>query len=232
MIIEKLGMIIAAGGSGSRFSKNINKLLVEYKNKPLIVHTLANFLPVIAPGALVVAAPENLLEVMRKTVNDFFPDNHIVWTVGGASRIASTVNAFELLPPDLEFVAIHDAARPLASAELLRDLHSQAKIYGGALPGSALVDTVKKVDENGMIKESLIRRELAAVYTPQVFDYQKYKFALNTLDPAVRNGSSEDPLLTDDAALFTRSGFAVKVLFSSEPNPKITVATDLEKIQP
>ena len=224
-------MIIAAGGSGSRFSKNLNKLLIEYKNKPLIVHTLLNFLPVIAPGALVVAAPENLLEVMRKVVDDFLPGNHVVWTIGGASRIASIANAFELLPTELETVAIHDAARPLASAELLRKLHSEAKIFGGAVPGSALVDTVKKVDENGLIKDSLIRKELAAVYTPQVFDYQKYKFALNTLDPAVRNGLSEDPLLTDDAALFTCCGFETKVLFSSEPNPKITVISDLEKIQ-
>lgn len=231
MIFEKLGMIIAAGGSGSRFSKKVNKLLVEYDNKPLIVHTLTAFLPVISPGNLVVAAPAELLETMRRKVDGYLPDNHIRWTVGGATRLASAVNAFKLLPADLQLVAIHDAARPLATVELLQKLCAEAKLHGGAVPGFALSDTVKKVDASGMIIGNLIRKELAAVSTPQVFDYDCYRQALELLSPELLSGAMEDPQLTDDAALFCRAGFAVKVLFSDEPNHKITVKSDLQKLQ-
>ncbi|MBE6366943.1 MAG: hypothetical protein E7052_03415 [Lentisphaerae bacterium] len=228
MIIEKLGMIIAAGGSGSRFSKTVNKLLVEYNNKPLIVHALSTFLPVISPGSLVVAAPADLLETMRQTVNEYLPDNQIVWTVGGATRLASIVNAFKLLPDDLKLLAIHDAARPLATVKLLHELCNEALIHGGAIPGSMPSDTIKVIDENHLITGNLIRRDLAAVATPQVFDYSCYKKALSMLPEAVLTGVCEDPQLTDDAALFNRGGFAVKVLFSSDCNFKVTVRSDLK----
>ena len=93
MLFEKLGMVIAAGGSGSRFSKKVNKLLVDYHGKPLMIHALSTFLPVLSPGNMVIAAPAAELENMRNTVNEYLPGNTIQWVVGGATRLASVANA-------------------------------------------------------------------------------------------------------------------------------------------
>lgn len=226
MIFKDLAMIIAAGGSGSRFSKTQNKLLTEYRGKKLILHALETFLPVLPAKALIAAAPADLLDEMRSIVDDALPGNQIQWTVGGATRVASVANALKLVPPECRMVAIHDAARPLATVELLQELYQAAEEFGGAIPGTAPVDTVKEIDHNGLICKNLIRSNLAMVATPQVFRRDEYLKSLQMLPDDVISGQREEKLLTDDAAFFTAAGFKVKVVMSSQPNPKITYAQD------
>ena len=228
MLEKSLGMIIAAGGSGSRYSRSKNKLMVIYKDKPLLVHTLEKFLPVVTPGCLVVAAPQHQLVAMRKTVDSFLPDNNIKWTFGGPTRLASVANAAFMLPEELDLVAIHDGARPLASVELLRKLCRAAIETGGAVPGMIPTNTIKSIDSQGLIKENLVRSELAEVATPQVFRFLRYKNALDQLSDELLSGAEESPVFTDDAAIFTHAGYQVKVVFSKEPNPKITRPEDLD----
>ena len=223
----KLGMVIAAGGSGSRFSKTVNKLLVDYKNKPLLVHSLTTFLPEVYRDNLAVAAPAELLEEMRFIADKYLPGNKIRWTVGGATRLTSVAKAAALLDDDLELIAIHDAARPLADAVLLDDLCRAAQEVGGAIPGVKPVDTVKEINEDGIIVKNLIRKQLALVATPQVFNYKKYMQSLKMLPKAVLDGSLEDPMLTDDAAIFMLAGYQVKVVFSNQNNFKVTLPEDI-----
>ena len=220
-------MVIAAGGSGSRFSKTVNKLLVDYRGKPLMIHALSTFLPVLEAGNMVIAAAVSEIENMKNLVDEYLPGNNIRWVSGGATRLASVANAVAALPADLELIAIHDAARPLATAELLNELCEAARIYGGAIPGRTPVDTIKKIDENGMIVENLIRSDLMAVATPQVFKYQQYCHALKQLPEELLNGRSESQLITDDAALFLLAGGKVKAVLSYEPNTKITTLEDI-----
>ena len=227
MIFKDLAMIIAAGGSGSRFSKTQNKLLAEYRGKKLLLYSLETFLPVLPEKALIVAAPADLLDEMRSIVDKALPNNTIQWTTGGATRVASVANALELVPPECRMVAIHDAARPLATVELLQKLYRAANEFGGAVPGIAPVDTVKEINSDGMICKNLVRSTLAMVATPQVFRLDEYKKSLQTLPQEVIKGQREEKLLTDDAAFFTQAGFKVKVVMSSEPNPKITYAQDI-----
>lgn len=227
MIFNDLAMIIAAGGSGSRFSRTQNKLLAEYRGKKLLLYSLETFLPVLPEKALIVAAPADLLDEMRSIVDKALPNNTIQWTTGGATRVASVANALELVPPECRMVAIHDAARPLATVELLQKLYQAANEFGGAVPGIAPVDTVKEINSDGMICKNLVRSTLAMVATPQVFRLDEYKKSLQTLPQEVIKGQREEKLLTDDAAFFTQAGFKVKVVMSSEPNPKITYAHDI-----
>ena len=175
-----------------------------------------------------VAASAVELENMQAIVNKHLPGNTINWVVGGATRLASVANAVAALPEVLEFVAIHDAARPLASVNLLEKLCNAAKIYGGAIPGNTPVDTIKAVDKDGVITQNLIRSQLAAVATPQLFKYKEYLKALSLLDADLLNGSVESSLITDDAALFSQAGGKVKVVFSDEPNFKVTRPDDIK----
>ena len=227
MVFKDLAMIIAAGGSGSRFSKTQNKLLTEYRGKTLLLYALETFLPVLPAKALIVAAPADLLDEMRSIVDRALPGNQIQWTIGGATRLASVANALKLVPPECRMAAIHDAARPLATVELLQELYQAADEFGGAIPGSAPVDTVKEIDSNGLICKNLVRSSLAMVATPQVFRLQEYRQSLQMLPQDVITGKREEKLLTDDAASFTEAGFKVKVVISSEPNPKITYIQDI-----
>ena len=80
------------------------------------------------------------------------------------------------------------------------------------------VDTVKEIDANGLVVKNLIRKQLANVATPQVFNYAFYMEALHDLPADIQYGTAEDPMLTDDAALFTLAGYQVKVVFSSKNN--------------
>ena len=220
-------MIIAAGGSGSRFSKTQNKLLTEYRGKKLLLYALETFLPVLPARGLVVAAPADLLDEMRGIVDHALPGNDIQWTVGGATRLASVANALELVPPECRMVAIHDAARPLATVELLQELYQAADEVGGAIPGTTPVDTVKEIDSNGLICKNLVRSTLTMVATPQVFRLNEYRQSLQMLPEDVISGKREEKLLTDDAAFFTEGGFKVKVVINTEPNPKITYIQDI-----
>ena len=118
MIFKKLGMVIDAGGSGSRFSKKINKLLVEYQSKPLMIHALVTFLPVLEPGNLVVAAPAAELQNMQNIVNEYLPGNTIRWVTGGATRLASVANAVADLPENLECIAASEVPAAFADERL------------------------------------------------------------------------------------------------------------------
>jgi 2-C-methyl-D-erythritol 4-phosphate cytidylyltransferase len=227
MVFKDLAMIIAAGGSGSRFSKTQNKLLTEYRGKTLLLYALETFLPVLPAKALIVAAPADLLDEMRSIVDRALPGNQIQGTIGGATRLASVANARKLVPPECRMTAIHDAARPLATVELLQELYQAADEFGGAIPGSTPVDTVKEIDSNGLICKNLVRSSLAMVATPQVFRLQEYRQSLQMLPQDVITGKREEKLLTDDAAFFTEAGFKVKVVISSDPNPKITYIQDI-----
>lgn len=230
MVFKDLGMIVAAGGSGSRFSSQINKLLVNCHGKPILVLTLEKFISVIEPGKLVVAAPEDQLALMRDLTDKFLPGNQIRWTPGGATRVASVARAAALLPTNIRWVAIHDAARPLADVSLLEELLRTVREVGGAVPGIKMIDTVKLLDDSGLIAQNLIRKDLAAVATPQVFDYLSYMHALQALAPEIVDGTYEDAQLTDDTAIFMRSGGKVKVVYTNNANPKITTPEDLSKL--
>lgn len=227
MCFEDLGMVIAAGGSGSRFGRSQNKLLADFRGEALMICSLRTFLPLLRKGYVVIAAPENLLETMKEIVDKALPDNQIKWSIGGATRLASVYKAQKLLPGDCRLIAVHDAARPLATAELLKKLYEAASEAEGAIPGAPPVDTVKQIDENGFIKVNLVRKELLMAATPQVFQLDKYRKSLEQLPEDLLNGTREDARLTDDAAFFTAAGYKVKAVVSQAPNPKITYQSDL-----
>lgn len=229
MLTNKTTMIIAAGGSSRRFGGEKNKLLCDYNNKPLIVHALETFCPVISRDRMIVAAPVDLLEQMRSVVEKYLPGNSIIWTLGGKTRVHSVIKALQAVPDDTDLLAIHDAARPLATVDLLTGLCAAAALIGGAVPGQTPVDTIKVVNADNLVTGNPVRKDLAAVATPQVFDFHRYQAAVKTLDDRIVNGEIDDPSLTDDAAIFMHGGGQVKVVFSSFPNPKITYINDLQK---
>ena len=137
---------------------------------------------------------------------------------GGAARADSVKNG--LAAADGELVAIHDAARPFVSGEVISAALAAAETMGAAAPAVPVKDTVKTVREDGAVEQTLDRDTLRAVQTPQVFQADLLKAALQS---AVE---SQIPI-TDDCSAVERLGKVVFLVEGDEENLKITTPVDL-----
>lgn len=215
-----LAVVIVAGGSARRFGGG-NKLLRDLAGLPLFLHSVRTFLPLTAPGCLVVVHPADAGAEFRAAAERFLPEAPITWTAGGAYRCASVRAGLAALPLERGIVAIHDAARPLASAALLETLAEEARRTGGAIPGKPVTDTLKRSDASGLIAETVDRSGLWRVETPQVFD-------LALLRAAYARFPEGD--FTDDAGVMAAAGYACRVVHNPDDNFKITYPGDLEQL--
>lgn len=140
---------------------------------------------------------------------------------GGTTRSESVRAGLAAVPGDADVICVHDAARPLATVDLYRRV-VDAVLAGadGAVPGVALADTVKVVDEAGIVTETPDRSALVAVQTPQAFRADRLR--------AAHAFAGEG---TDDAALVERAGGRVQVVPGEVDNRKITHPDDLEWVR-
>lgn len=214
--MDNLAVVIVAGGSARRFG--CNKLLLELDGLPIFLHSVKRFLPVAAPGCLVVVHPSNAEEPFRRLAERFLPGAPIVWAEGGAFRCASVQAGLAALPQREGMVAIHDAARPLASLSLLNTLLDEARKTGGAIPGKPVTDTLKRSNGSGMIAGTVDREGLWRVETPQVFDLARLRAAY---------AISPETDFTDDAGVMEAAGFPCRLVHNPEENIKITYPRDL-----
>lgn len=219
-MIPDLAVVIVAGGSARRFGGD--KLLLELDGLPAFLHSVREFLPVAAPGCLVVVHPKDRRRELEETAERFLPGSGIVWAEGGAFRSASVRSGLDAVPLGNGIVAIHDAARPLASAALLERLVAEARYRGGAIPGKPVTDTLKRCDESGMIGETVPRAGLWRVETPQVFDLARLRCAY---------AQNPDADFTDDAGIYAAAGFPCSVLHNGEDNTKITYPADVARLE-
>lgn len=137
--------------------------------------------------------------------------------VGGAERADSVRAGLAALPSDCEIVLVHDGARPLASADLYaKVIEAVAGGASGAIPALAVTDTIKRVDADGRVLETVPRADLVAVQTPQAFRVE-----------VLRRAHAGGEAATDDAALLERHGDVVVVVPGETENLKITRPEDL-----
>ena len=217
--IEDLVLIIVAAGSSERFGGR-EKQLELLNGLPVFLYSVKNLSPL--ARATVIAVPQGKLAHYRDVAVKYgFASNELHFVEGGSSRTASVRNALAKAASLLQegIVAIHDAARPLASWEMLRCLVKTARVFGGAAPGKKVSDTMLRTDENDNIAEYVPRTGIWYVATPQVFRLQELLNAYN----AVQNQD-----FTDDTQVFLHNGGQVRMLQENACNIKITYPEDLE----
>ena len=167
-------------------------------------------------GGIVVAAPPGAAEHTYE-----FTGEDLFVVAGGEARSESVANALERVETDL--VAIHDAARPLVTAALI-DAVVQTLVEDrdadGAIAAAPVTDTIKRDAGERVVKDTLDRRELWAVQTPQVFRVEALRRALDT-DP------EEVAEATDEAMLVEAAGGRVLIHASEPENIKVTTPFDL-----
>jgi len=219
-VISDAALVIAAGGSGLRYGRG-NKLFAELAGMPVAAHSIRNLGPLFPPECRIMAVPEIELPHFAEMLEKFAPEVPFRLVAGGATRSASVQNALAAIPEGIRYAAIHDAARPLATPELLASVLAAARETGGAVPGRAVIDTLKRSDGQACVAGTVSRENLFAVETPQCFDLAKLRDAYRRC-PEAR---------TDDAGVMEAAGYAVRIVPDPGFNVKLTCPEDLELLE-
>jgi 2-C-methyl-D-erythritol 4-phosphate cytidylyltransferase len=213
--------LVVAAGRGERLGHELPKAFVPLAGRALLLHALealaaAQSVACIVP---VLAAADRerwrALEPAWSRIRGLAPA-----VDGGAERQDSVRAGLEALPGDVDWVAVHDAARPLVRPEAVERVIAAAQAEGAAILAQPVRDTIKRVGA-GWILETPKRSELWAAQTPQVF-----RTAL--LREALAKARAEGFRGTDDAQLVERLGVRVRVVEGDPANLKITGPLDLE----
>ncbi len=209
-LLPKVALLIPAAGSGERFGAPIPKALVQLNGRTLIEHAVLNLGPIATQ--IIVAAPVGFEAEFRKILGDA-----VTVVTGGSTRTKSVKIALESIAPEIEFVLVHDAARPLASGELgNRVIDALAAGDVAVIPALSVADTIKEVDAANYVVSTPNRERLRAVQTPQ-------GFARETLVKA----HMQNIEATDDGALVEAMRGKVKLIEGENCALKITNPEDL-----
>ena len=218
---SKVCVLIAAAGKGSRMAHSVKKPYLELAGKPILAHTLQRFEQNSAVDAIFVIVDETDFTACRETVLRPYPFMKVEELVaGGETRQMSVSNGIEALPPDVDFVIVHDGVRPFVTDALIFACLTAADESGAAVAAVPVKDTIKIANEKGFIAETPVRDRLWAVQTPQVF-------RRSLLEAAHRAAHAQQLEATDDASLVEQLGFPVRLVNGSDANLKITTPVDL-----
>ncbi len=214
----KASAILVAAGSGTRLGRGEPKAFVKLAGRTLLSWPLATLARIPAIGEVVIAVPEGMEADARRECSMLPVPVKI--TTGGAERQDSVRIALAITSALSEIVIVHDAARPLASADLFERCIVAAERVGGAIAAIPVADTIKRVGDDRVISATVPRTGLWCAQTPQAF---RRSLLVAAHDSAARLGIAA----TDDADLVERIGGRVEVVESSGPNLKITTPSDL-----
>jgi 2-C-methyl-D-erythritol 4-phosphate cytidylyltransferase/2-C-methyl-D-erythritol 2,4-cyclodiphosphate synthase len=220
----RIAAVVVAGGRGLRLGAAVPKQLLEIGGRSLLRRSLDPFDARPDVGEIVVVLPAELVADGRSLVRDVQTPCRVV--AGGARRQDSVRAGVAALTPGVELVLIHDAARPFASATLIDRVIAAATEHGAAIPALAVRDTVKRVDGDGAIVETIARDALRLAQTPQAFRRRVIDDAF-AADAAAEAVTAADRAASDDAVLVERLGRTVRVVPGDEGNIKITTMEDL-----
>ncbi|MCD4783918.1 MAG: 2-C-methyl-D-erythritol 4-phosphate cytidylyltransferase [Candidatus Eremiobacteraeota bacterium] len=210
--------VVPAAGKSTRM-RGIDKLFADLAGKPVIIRTLEaisadrrieNIILTVSPDALDIIS--NLLKK--------FPIPKLIKVVRGGKRRQDSVFEGIVNAPG-EYIVIHDGARPLLSKSLLRRILDSVDSTPGIIPAFAVSDTIKRIDDNGFVVNTLDRSKIVRIQTPQVFEKTVLMESYRVL---VKRSIS----ITDDSSVLEVAGFPVKTVEGSEFNIKITNTEDLE----
>jgi 2-C-methyl-D-erythritol 4-phosphate cytidylyltransferase len=207
-----VGVVVPAAGTGTRLGPGAPKALRPLAGEPLLVHAVRRLRACPQIGPIVVAAPPAEVEQVQAMLPG------VVVVAGGAERQDSVAAGLAALPPEVDLVLVHDAARAFVPVEVVASV--VAALESGALavvPVVPVADTVKQVDVDGRVVRTVPREDLRSVQTPQ-------GFRRAVLEAAHRSAGGP---VTDDAGLVEAAGVPVQTVPGSPLAFKVTTALDL-----
>ena len=212
--------IIVAAGKGVRMGPNTDKLFLELKGRPVMAHTWQQFDLAECINEIVIVVREGMQAAFAELAAKYNLKKTFYLVPGGPQRQDSVWNGLEALSPSADIVAIQDAARPCTSQTLIAATVQAARQHGAAVAAQPVTDTIKESSDGNLIERTLDRSRLWAVQTPQTF-------RVNVIRRALAEVRRRGLLVTDDTAACELIGQPVKLVISTEPNPKLTRPEDL-----
>ncbi len=224
-VTRDVGVVIVAGGSGSRIGGGELKQLRWVAGKPMLLHSLQTFQKRADVAMVVCVLPQRYAGDPPPWIFQSDAERLLI-SVGGKHRAESVANGLEDLPTECRTVLIHDAARPLVSDEMIDRVILEARKGYGAIAALPVVDTLKRVDAEGRITGTVSREALWRAQTPQGFPREIIERAHRE---ARANGTHATA--TDDAALCEALGLPVHVVRGSEKALKVTEEGDFARAE-
>jgi 2-C-methyl-D-erythritol 4-phosphate cytidylyltransferase len=218
--MSKFSVIIPAAGNSSRmagFQKK--KPFLDLRGRPVWVRTAEHFMTRsdVCQVILVVAPAD--IDWFRETYRPNLAFMDVQLTTGGACRAESVRNGLQILSTDAEYIAVHDAARPLLTPAWIDSVFAAAVRHKAAIPGLRITSTIKRVNASGMITETVDRTGLVQAQTPQVFERGVLERAFSICRRLAD--------VTDEASLVEAAGHPVHVVDGWPMNIKLTTVEDL-----
>ncbi len=213
-----LSVIIVAGGSSRRMG--FDKILAPLEGRPVLAHSIAAFeVTASVNEIIVVGRVEQLATYQSLCAREIFTKVSAV-IPGGERRQDSVRQGLERLQAGTDFIAVHDAARPLVRPDLIERIFQIAQEHGGAASAAPVADTLQRADDGYVVTERVERAHLFAVQTPQIFRRTLLKDAYDAVFRAGRE-------VTDEISAVTEARGKVVLVPNDEPNFKITWPADL-----
>jgi 2-C-methyl-D-erythritol 4-phosphate cytidylyltransferase len=196
-----------------------DKLLAPIAGRTVIGHTLAAFQNCGSVDEILVVARSDRLREFDVLLDGRFPKLRQI-VPGGEYRQNSVRAGLEHLPDNVDFVAVHDAARPLVTPELIDEVYSAARVHRAAAAAHPVNDTLKRATPDRLVCGGVDREGLYGMQTPQIF-------ARDLLLEAYRQIAADRLRITDEVSAMERIGVPVVVVPNTAPNFKITYPDDL-----
>lgn len=208
--------LIMAAGEGARMGLGVNKALFPLRGIAMVRRAVEAFSGLV-DGTVVVTRAEDVAPMRALSMPAAIVE-------GGKTRQQSVLHGLRALPPDAEYVLVHDAARPFVTADVIRRCVESVQLCGSGVASVPVHDTIKRIDASASVLETPPRDSLRAAQTPQAFPVLALTRAIEALE-------SRGETATDDAAAMEAFGYQVALVEGSPDNKKLTTASDLEWAQ-
>ena len=213
--MAKRGVVIVAGGSGSRMQSAIPKQFLMLGGEPIVARTINTFSEALPGAEIVVVLPEAHIALWENLRARFDVAPHRI-VAGGKERFHSVLNGINALSAEVEYIAVHDGVRALATKRLIIRTMLAVEEHDAVIPVVDVVDSYRRVE--GDDSYIVPRSELRIVQTPQIFKAQLLRDAYNV---------EFSPLFTDDASVVEAFGGHITLVEGERTNIKITTPEDI-----
>lgn len=212
--------IIVAAGNSTRMGTGRPKIFEDILGLPALVYTLKAFEDSELINEIIIVCKDEHSEKIKQLTEIFKISKFKKFATGGTTRQKSVFSGLSKISDESTHVAIHDAARLLVTKDIIDEVVKVAYIKGACATGVPVKDTIKFVDEDGNIINTVDRSHLWSVHTPQVFEKGLY---LKAFEYARDNQKD----YTDDCQLIENYGQKVQMILGSYSNLKLTTVDDI-----
>jgi 2-C-methyl-D-erythritol 4-phosphate cytidylyltransferase len=221
--MRDVGVVIVAGGTGTRVGGEELKQFRWVAGKPMLLHSVQAFMAHARVGTVVCVLPQRYAGDPPPWLFQCDVDRLLV-SIGGRTRTESVANGLDDLPDEAQIVLVHDAARPLVGLATIGRVIEAVEQGAPAIAALPVVDTLKRVDHAGTIVDTVDRESLWRAQTPQGFPRR-------LIVDVHRRARAEHLSATDDAALCEELGHVVRVVRGSERALKVTEPGDFARVE-